>query len=475
MKKTHITGIIATTGIIMFILLLSNCRLSTKEKTPDSGVQSQTIDFSEIKSRGTLNAGVSTNSTDYFVYRGKPMGFQLELLQSFTHQYGLELNIIVENDLIKSTEYLKNREIDILAQSLTVTPERDKLYEFTRPIAHTRQVLIQKRNPADSIEFISNQLDLAGKTVHIQKGGAAYDRLANLSEEIADTIYIKEVDSLEMEEIIRLVANGDIAYAVCDENVALINKKFYNNIDISTPVSFPQKLAWAVREESTDLKDSIDLWLKQFKKTASYKHLYNKYFKSRRATQKIGSKYYSGHRGHISIYDHLIKKYSEKIDWDWRLLASLMFQESRFNPEAVSWAGAYGVMQLMPETAESLGVNRESSVESHIAAGVEYLGWLEKRVADSVPDKMEKIKFVLAAYNVGYGHVEDAIRLTEKYGKNPGVWDNNVRYFLLHKSSPKYFDDEVVRNGYCSGTQPVKYVDEITERYEHYLNVIPVS
>jgi membrane-bound lytic murein transglycosylase F len=463
-------------GLFFLAMVFGRCKLSTKEKQKDDEVQSQVVDFQDIKQRGVIRANVSTNSTDYFVYRGKPMGFQFELLQKFGETFDLEVDIVVENDLIKCMEYLNGRDVDIIAQSLTITPERKKDLNFTEPIAQTRQVLVQRKpNRNDSVEFIRNQLDLADKTIHIQKGGSAYSRLVNLSEEIADTIHIVENDSLEMEELISLVSNGNIDYTVCDENVAIINNVYYRNIDIKTPVSFPQNLAWAIRKESEDLTDSINHWLREYKETRGYKFLYHKYFKSPRTKTTRSSVYYSGEAGRISEYDEYIKQASKIIGWDWRLTASLIYQESRFNPNAVSWAGAFGIMQLMPSTADFLGVSPNSSVPAQINAGVRYIKYLDKKFPESIDNERDRVKFILASYNIGPGHIFDAMRLTEKYGRNPNKWDGHVRYFLLHKSNTIYYEDEVVKHGYCNGKQPVKYADEIVDRYEHYLNVIPLS
>ncbi|HKK68039.1 MAG TPA: transporter substrate-binding domain-containing protein [Bacteroidales bacterium] len=475
MKNRH-NKLLTFVILLLMALFFGHCRLSTKERQNDSEVDSKAVDFREIKQRGKLVAGVSTNSTDYFVYRGQPMGFQYELLNKFTETHDLKLEIIVENDLIKSMEYLKNRDIDLIAQSLTITPERGDNMAFTEPIAQTRQVLLQRKSTSDdSVEFIRNQLNLAGKTIHIQKGGAAYQRLRNLSEEIADSIHIVEIDSLEMEEIIRLVANGTIDYTVCDENVAIINEAYYNNIDIKTPVSFPQNLAWGLRKESTVLADSINKWLIKYKETSEYKYLYHKYFKSSRAKITRSSSFYSGEAGLISEYDPYIREASKIINWDWRLLASLIYQESRFNPNVTSWAGAFGIMQLMPATADFLGVSRNSSISSQINAGARYIKYLDEKLPPEVSEKEDRVKFILASYNIGPGHINDAIRLAEKYGRNPHVWEGNVRYFLLHKSNPRYYEDKVVKHGYCSGTQPIKYAEEIWDRYEHYKNVIPLS
>jgi membrane-bound lytic murein transglycosylase F len=470
--------IITTVIVIAIIVLVCNCELSTKEKTTDDAVQSAVVDYYEIQQRGTIIACLSTNSTDYFVYKGKPMGFQLELLNKFAEIHDLKLEIRVENDLINAIDFLQKKDVDIIAQSLTITPERKEKFTFTEAIAQTRQVLVQRKRPLnekDTAKFISSQLDLAGKTIVIQKGGAAYDRLVNLSNEIAEDIHINENDTLEMEGIIQLVASGEIDYAVCDKNVAVINSVYYTNLDIQTNVSFPQNLAWGVRKESPDLKDSIDSWLIEYKNTAEYKYLYHKYYNSQRAPQTMASEFYSGKDGKISVYDDIIKAAADLIEWDWRLYAALIYQESRFDPSVESWAGAFGIVQLMPSTADFLGVSRESSIAEQIYAGARFIKYLDKLVPESVSNHQDRVKCILAGYNMGFGHVADAIRLAEKYGRNQNVWDDNIEYFLMQKSNPKYFNDEVVKFGYCSGVQPISYVNNIIERYEHYRNVIPLS
>ncbi|HDR68356.1 MAG TPA: lytic transglycosylase F, partial [Bacteroidaceae bacterium] len=176
--------------------------------------------------------------------------------------------------------------------------------------------------------------------------------------------------------------------------------------------------------------------------------------------------------GKISRYDEIVRSESEKIGWDWRLVSSMIYQESRFNPKAVSWAGAYGLMQLMPGTAERYGVTEESSTESQLKAGISFIKWLDDQIAGSIPDKEERIKFVLASYNIGYGHVQDARRLAEKYGDDPSVWTGSVNEWLLRKSEPQYYNDQVVKFGYARGIETYNYVKQVLERYEHYKNIV---
>ena len=299
-------------------------------------------------------------------------------------------------------------------------------------------------------------------------------RLAHLMEEIGDTIYIVERDE-EMEDLIEEVAQGTIDYTVGDENLARLHEMYYSNIDVRTPVSFEQNLSWAVRPGATELLEAVNEWLGDFRETRDYAAIYNKYYNNPRSVFIAKSELHSLGGGKISVFDDYFKRYAEIIGWDWRLIASLSYQESRFNPSAVSWAGAFGVMQLMPGTAEFLNVGTDASVAEHIYAGVRYLQWLDERLENEITDEHERIHFVLASYNVGIGHVLDARRLAEKYGRDPNVWKNNVDYYVLNKSNPKYYQDPVVRHGYARGSEPYHYVAEIMQRYRHYKNALAMN
>ncbi|MBN2348067.1 MAG: transporter substrate-binding domain-containing protein [Bacteroidales bacterium] len=418
------------------------------------------------------------NSTNYFIYHGRPMGFNYDLLLELANHLGKQLEVKVSNDLKDGFEQLEKGEVDLIAVNLAITGERKQKIAFTTPLLQTRQVLVQKKpdnwrrltERALDETLIRNQLDLAGKTVYVQKESSHSARLRNLSEEIGDSINIIETDEV-VEQLIELVAKGEIEYAISDENIAEVNQTYYPDIDIKTAVSFPQNLAWAVDKSSAELLEAINNWLTGFKKTTRYAVLYNKYFKNHKTAEMVESDYFVLNSGQVSDYDDIIKKYSTKINWDWRLLASMIYQESRFNPNVQSWAGAFGLMQLMPTTASRFGINYDSSVEDQVRAGVDFIGWLENQLSE-IKDEQERVKFVLAAYNIGLGHVMDARKLAIKYGKDPKKWDNNVDEFLLKKSDPQYYNDSVVKYGYCRGSETYKYVNDILGRYNHYKNII---
>ena len=472
--------------LIFFLTLLLTVGLSCSDNhSPSKSEYSQTSfsDLDAIRERGRLVAVTDFNSTNYFIYKGEPMGFNYELLKSFSDHMGLDLEVIPENDLHKAFLMLNGGEADLLAIGLTVSSSRMKIMRFTEPITETRQVLVQRKPDhwrsmtVDGMDkkLIRNQLDLARKTVYVQEGSSHVERLAALANEIGDSINITEVP-YNSETLIKHIANGEIDLTVCDENVALVNATYYPNIDVATPVSFQQNLAWGVRKmKSETLLEELDKWLSEYKKSKSFALLYAKYFRNSRSSKIVQSDYYALKTGKVSKYDDMIKEYSDSIQWDWRLLASLVCQESRFNPDVRSWAGAYGLMQIMPGTGENFGIDITSSPENNMKAGIHYINWLHSIFDPKIPDEDERINFILAAYNAGPGHVLDAMKLAEKNGMDPHKWNANVAVWLLKKSDPLYYNDEVVKSGKFKGTESVAYVTEIRERYEHYKNIIPAG
>lgn len=461
-------------------LLMAGCNTAERKAKKNAETIEEIHDLPQIVKQGKVRVVTNYNSTNYFVYKGQPMGYQFELLQEFANFMGLKLEVTVSNDLQANFDNLQNGRLDIIASSLAVTRETEELVAFTEPHSYSRQVLVQqsfipkqddKKNPVYN-EIIRNQLNLAGKSIYVQKGSAFVQRLRNLANEIGDSIDIVEIPDYEVEQLIDLVAEGEIPLTVCDENLARVNLNFYPNIDIETAISFPQKQAWAVNKNATELLNAVNNWMIGFKKTSKYHRVYKKYFLNQRSNHIVDAGFHSIKGGHVSVYDDLIMKESKKFNWDWRLIASLIYQESRFIPDAESWAGAKGLMQLMPETADRFGVTTITSPKENIRAGIQLLQWLDQRMTSRVEDPQERLKFVLASYNVGIGHVLDAMSLAEKNGKNPKIWDDNVDYYILNKSNPVYYNDPVVKFGYCRGEEPFHYVKEILERYEHYQNVM---
>lgn len=455
--------------LVLLFLFSVSCRKS-EEQVKHHESPKKVYDLGEIKKKKHLRALVDYSSTSYFLYKGKAMGYEYELLQRFAEHIGVDLVVIPIENLDEVIDLLTSYQGDVIASNLTITEKRAEKIEFSIPILDTKQVLVQKKDG----DLIKSPLELKGKDIYVRRESSFYDRLNNLSSEIGGGLHIKTVSGEHtVEELMQMVNEGKIEYTVADRHVARINSSYFRNLDISVELSLPQQVAWAVRKESPDLKIAMDQWLKKFKKTTDFRVIYLKYYGNTHLfKERIHSKYFSAKSGKISDFDELIQTQAEKLGWDWRLLASLVYQESGFDPNVTSWMGARGLMQLMPSTAEQYGLDSTATPEMNLKAGVKYLSWLNKQFYNKIPAEDERKKFVLASYNVGLGHVFDAMRLAEKYNKNPNIWNENVEVMLLNKMKPQYYQDEVVKYGYCRGSEPYAYVRDIYNRFDNYKNIL---
>lgn len=439
------------------------------------------FDFDKIKKRGSLIAVVDNSSTSYFIYKGKRMGYEFDLLKRFAEDLNVDLEIKITNDIQGAFAMLDNGRADIMAYHLTVTKERSEIVAFSDELNEVRQVLIQRKPQnwrkmkAHEIEasLIRNPLDLVGKEVLVRQGSAFSSRLESLSDEIGGNINIVEVEgNVDTETLIEQVSAGENVYTVADSDIGMINASYDYNIDAKTEISFPQKIAWAMRKNAPKLKTEVDNWLRVMKSQPDFNMIHDRYFKNARSqTARVNSDFSSTGGGKLSKYDELIKKAANDLSIDWMLLSSQVYQESKFDAKAESWAGAKGLMQLMEISMRQFKVKDPFNASKNLEGGVRHMKWLEDYWEDKISDPEERIKFVFGSYNVGQGHVMDAINLTEKFGKDGEKWDD-VAFYLIQKSKSKFYNDPVVNFGYCRGTEPVNYVDEIFERYEEYLTVL---
>ena len=452
-------------------------------------------DLAVIKQRGKLVVLAPYNSTTFFIYRGEPMGYEYELLKSFAQEHGLELEMQVVSNQRSLYQRLNRGEGDIAAARLIPKQEDKQRISFTNALYHTEPALVQQKTPPDNADLpaqlkeeiksepadvkageveiearlVTKPSQLAGETVALPKGSAYRRTLIELSDEISGDINVVEIGGkTDDEALVNKVARGDIEYTVVQDNLAQLKESYFTNIRIRPVVGASHKVAWAVRMNAPALLKELNRWIEDKKNGSLFDRMYKKYFVDRKSyKERAASEYLTSNTGKLCAYDLLLKRYAGELKWDWRLLASQAFQESRFKPEARSWAGATGLLQLMPATAKEFGVHNIRDPEDNIQGAVRFLNWLIKYWEDKIGDEGERLKFVLASYNCGAGHVEDAQRLTEKFGGNPKSWDD-VAYWLLQKSKVQYSTDPVVKYGFCRGIEPVTYVSLILDRFEHY-------
>ena len=422
-------------------------------------------DLKEIIKSDTLRVATMYGSTSYFLYRDELMGFDYEMAENLANFLHLNLEFSIATSENEMAQWLLENKVDVVAYNVPQTKELKKNFSFVLPQSESYQVLVQNVG-ANSLSEVT---ELAGKTVYVKENSVFYDRLAALNEEIGGTIKIVVADdSISNDDLIDMVAEHKINYTLAFHNVALLHKSYSKTLDCHMSVGFDQHNGWLIRKNSHNLKKVIEKWenlpiTEQIQST-----LFNKYWEKSPyfALRKIKIP-----KGSISPYDHYFKEYAPQINWDWRLLAAVAYEESEFDPSTQSWSGASGIMQLMSRTASDFGLDRNTVLdpEKNIEAGVQYIKSLNFAF-NRVQNKEERIKFILAAYNCGPAHILDAMALARKFGKNPHIWYNQVEYFLLKKSEPAFYNDPVVKYGYYRGNVTVKYVRRTLNTFEKYKN-----
>ena len=448
---------------LIAILLLCDCY--GKRKPEDAA-----IDFPAMVEKGEITAVTLNSSTTYFQYKMQPMGYEYELISDFAKEHQLKLIIKVAENESRLIEMLQSGEADVAAYPIL---HDSQIKQEVLPCGHERQtnlVIVQRANPEDTI--INDVTQLIGKDVYVNTDTRYQKRLENLNNELGGGIHIKDPENVLVttEDLIEMVATGIIPYTVCDDNIARLNQTYFRNININMEISFKQRSSWVVRRTSPILADTINEWASNKKGINTYYAISKRYFElSKDFIPILNSIVPKVSNRQISPYDHLFKKYAQTLNWDWQLLASIAYQESKFSPAEVAWSGAEGLMGIMPATAANLGFQPEDmqDPEKCIRAGVECLMQFRKGFS-GISDSLELIKLTLAAYNAGIGHVYDAQQLAEKYGKNPDIWTDNVAEFILLKSEPQYHTDPVCKFGYLRGKETYTYVAEVLERYNYY-------
>ena len=446
--------------VSMVCLLLSLTLSCTGEKTT---VQQHRLP-------DTLNVGTLYSPTGFFILKGDTMGYDYDLICDFARSRGIALRFKVARSMPALLEMLKKKNVDVLACEVPVTAEYKSRVQHCGAVNETYQVLVQH----SGVGLIHDVTQLIGRDVYVEKGSKYESRLRNLDNEVGGGINIHAVEgeAAVPTELIQRVSRREIPFTIVDSDIAQMNLTYYDSINIQLRVGFEQRSSWAVSKRDQWLADSINEWAASLDAQEYSKQALKHYFEMNRGPKPDSIKVDTmavTPPGGISPYDPVFKKYAQEIGWDWRLLAAIAFSESGFNPNATSWMGARGLMQVMPKTARSFGVNESDlgNPEVSVRVATKILKELDG-IMRSRTGAADRIKFVLASYNAGSGHVTDAIALARKFELNPRVWNENVEQAMLWKMDPEYYNDSVCSNGYCRGTEPVDYVVKVLNCYENY-------
>lgn len=439
--------------LIGLFLILQACEFGTDRRL-------QKKDWKQIKALGKLTVLTENATLSFFEFKGKRMGFEYEILDTFCKANGLELEVKVVDKLGDFVRLLRKGEGDIVAANLPIGLRQERYFAYSTPYYQTYQVLVQRKS--DSL--LTEPAHLAGKRVYIRKNSAYEKRLFALEEEIGAHIDVRYMPTLPLaEDLIEEVVNGRIPYTLAHENQARIAKDMHPRLDISTRMSFEQRIAFAMRPKSKALKKQLDAFLQNYIASEAYAQLKKRYFDYISASP---TEFYLTPRGALSPFDVLFKNAAKKYAWDWKILAAISFKESRFNPNARGFGGAYGLMQFMPNTGPQFGVFPDSSPEAQINGGMRYLVSMSRRW-QNIADERTRLQFILASYNAGMCHIEDAQRLASAAGLDPNKWEGNVELMVKKLDEPKFYRSEMVRCGAYRGNA-TSYVATVLRIYDRW-------
>lgn len=429
--------------------------------------------LAEIVKSGYIRVLTRNNDTSFFIYRGHRMGFDYEVGKKLAQKLGIRVDMIITQGWAEMVPSLIKGEGDVIAAELTVTDERRKQVLFAEPWGHTREVVVWK----DGTRPLEKAEDLAGKEVHVRKGSTYAATLAELNAKLAaagkPAVIVTAVpEDWETDTILQAVSKGAIVYTIADDILANIHTAYWDNLVIGPPITPERDLAWAVRPGDVKLRNTIDEVFRELRRKPDFNMLKKKYFDAERSLKKERKdKFYASETGTLSPYDPIVRKYAGQHQFDWRLVAAQIYQESHFDPSRKSWVGALGLFQIMPATAKGLGIQDPTDPEQSIRGGLKYMQQLSDHYKD-VADPIERYRFALAAYNSGFGHIDDARHLARAARKDPARWRDVAPYLL------KLADRKVARKsrfGFCRGSEPVDYVRHIDERYTGYAQLVPLQ
>jgi len=383
----------------------------------------------QIRQRGEIRVGTLYGPTSYYQRDDTALGFDYELAQLYADWLGVKLTIVPAYSTAELVEQLQKGKLDLAAAAIVVTPERRKLFRFGPGFYQVSPKLVYRNGSPRP----KNLGDIKGSIV-VPAGSTGEDLMKELAKQYPNLKWSTNRDA-DVEELLKQVADGKVDYTVVQDTILARTQRYYPELTEGLTLASKQTVAWAMTKLPDDslYASIIDFFGQRFMDGA---------------IAKLDEKYF----GHVQ-------------NFDWRLLAAISYQESHWDPQARSYTGVRGMMMLTGPTAKAMGVNDRTHPEESIKGGARYLQEMMAKVPDSVPAD-EKVWFALTAYNIGYGHMMDARRLTKELGKNPDAWSDVKEVLPLLQQSRWH---RKVRYGYARGGEARNYVNNVRQYYQSLL------
>ena len=450
--KRNLVSYFVLIALSVFLLVLVNHHDKAR-----SGVSTANPLTAETEN-DTLHALLFCHASDYFIYRGSPIGFQYDMLKLMAQDLGKTIEVTVESDPEKAFFTCFENEYDLVAMDVNKGHIFTHYLTFSEPHSYSYPVLISRKNTHISDTLVNVLYVPAQFPVEVT--------LVDVHHQSAWEMIYSEHNRTE--DLFEMLADKEIDFVASDYNLAVTLLPFYPNLKIVGRIGSDFNREWVLNPNQPSLNEKINDWIVEFKRTKKYESLCKRYLTT--ASQVIQQSFGKSSRSSISSYDAIIKKCCQAYNLDWRFVSSIIFQETKFNTDLVGVGGSFGIMQLMPETAEHYGLTDTSSVDEQIRAGVKHIASLYKRYP-GISREEDRLYVTAAAYNAGSGHLQDAMALCAKYEPDSiEVWQTIFKYLGL-KSQREYYNDPVVRCGYYPGGHSIKYAKEVMDRYFAYKHV----
>lgn len=476
-------------AFILLIPLLFSCskgeaELVLSEKQSEEAL-SQNVsepvhrDWAEIRNSGVLRMITHYSSNTYFLNQGMEVGFEYELVREFTRENDLALEIVIVGADENPFELLNSGAGDLIAANYTITPERREIAGFTRPYNLVDQMIVYSAEISAYANTLEELVELQ-IPISVRRNSSYYTKLMDLKEEGFELNIQILPDELDTEAALLEVSNGNLLATVADDNMFDAANRYIGGLLPGPVIAEKDTIAWAIRNNGPDLEAQMNRFLyKHFRftddrdrprRSAFLNILTQRYFQeSQQMARYFNPEWQQQTIGVISPYDELVRSVADSAGVDWLLITAMIAQESEFNPQSKSWAGAVGLMQVIPRFSE-ISYEDLYDPEINIREGVRIIK--EHLEHYSYLDRDNQWAFALATYNAGLGHVADARRLAIDRNKNPNEWEN-VSEALLMLMQRRYHQD--ARHGFARGIETVQYVKEIKNRYRTYQTIVALA
>jgi len=393
----------------------------------------------------------------YYIGPEGPQGFEYDLLKSYADHLGVDLNITTAHTIKEAIELSQQKNIHITSASLAKTPNREKKYHFGPSYFEVEEQVICNRGMLRGSIFPRSVEDLAGLSLMVGSDTSYSENLKKLQAEGFD-MNVTITAEYSTEELLQKVANHEIDCTVADSNIYALNLRYFPEIALAFSISGREQLAWLLPQNAKELAADMYSWLNDYNQKGMMTQLKDHYYSYILFFDYYNTKmFYKRMKSRLPKYEKYFKDAAKKFAIPWTLLASVSYQESHWNARAKSFTGVRGLMMLTKRTAKMLGVKNRLDPRESIIGGAKHLKEMIKTVPKGVEGE-NRLKFALAAYNIGMGHVKDAQKLAKKLGLNQNVW-SDLKIVLPLLSQKKYY--KTLQYGYARGAEPVKYVEAI--------------